>query len=153
VFAGITTLLWLAFFPGDPQVQALHPVLSTLSGLVSLTFLFFAIRHWILVLRPKVVLRLSPQGLTINRAYREATIPWYGVMRLHVGGDSKRPWLIAWLEPQYQNQLPVSHRRHHGGLRIYPIAHGATHARRQTQVNELRAALNWYAGRIHDNSY
>lgn len=153
LLAGIFTVLWLALIPADPQVKALHPVLSTLSGLVSLVFLYFAVRSWILVLRPKVVLRLSPQGLTVKRAYREATIPWYGVTRLHVGGDSKRPWLIAWLEPQYQNQLPVSHRRHHGGLRIYPIAHGATRARRQTQVNELRAALNWYAGRIHDNSY
>jgi eukaryotic-like serine/threonine-protein kinase len=153
VFAVVSTVLWLAFVPADPQVKVLHPVLSTLSGLVSLVFLYFAVRGWILVLRPKVVLRLSPQGLTVKRAYREATIPWYGVTRLHVGGDSKRPWLIAWLEPQFQNQLPVSHRRHHGGLRIYPIAHGSTQARRRTQVNELRAALNWYAGRIHDNSY
>ena len=152
VFAAIATSVGLGFIPSDPRVQA-HPALATFYGLVSLTFGYIAIRHWVLVLRPKVVLRLSPQGLTINRAYREATIPWYGVTRLHVGGDSKRPWLIAWLEPQYQNQLPVSRRRHHGGLRIYPIAHGATHARRQTQVNELRAALNWYAGLIHDNSY
>lgn len=152
VFAAITTFVALAFIPSDPRVQA-HPALATLYGLVSLTFWYFAIRHWILVLRPKVVLRLSPQGLTVNRAYREATIPWRGVTRLHVGGDAKHPWLIAWLEPPYQNQLPVSHRRHHGGLRIYPIAHGATRTRRQTQVNELRAALNWYAGRIHDNSY
>ncbi|MFI5691958.1 serine/threonine-protein kinase [Kribbella sp. NPDC051586] len=153
VFAAITTFFCLAFVPGDPQLQALHPALSTLSGLVSLTFLYFAIRHWILALRPKVVLRLSPQGLTIDRAYREATVPWSGVIRIRVGGDSKRPWLIAWLEPPYQNQLPVSNRRHHGGLRIYPVAHGAPQTRRQTQVNELRAALNWYAGHRHDNSY
>jgi predicted Ser/Thr protein kinase len=153
VFAVVATLLCLAFVPRDPQVQVLHPVVSTFLGLISLVFLYFAIRRWILVLRPKVVLRLSPQGLTINRAYREATIPWYAVTRLHVGGDGKRPWLIAWVEPPYDNQLPVSHRRHHGGLRIYPIAHGSTQARRLTQVNELRAALNWYAGRVHDNSY
>jgi serine/threonine protein kinase len=152
IFAAITTFAGLGFIPSDPRVQA-QPALATLYGLVSLTFGYFAVRHWILVLRPKVTLRLSPQGLTVNRAYREAIIPWYGVTRLHVGGDAKRPWLIAWLEPPYQNQLPVSHRRHHGGLRIYPIAHGATRTRRQTQVNELRAALNWYAGRIHDNSY
>lgn len=152
VFAAITTFVGLGFIPSDPRVQA-HPALATLYGLISLTAFYFAIRHWILVLRPKVVLRLSPQGLTVIRAYREATIPWYGVSRLHVGGDSKRPWLIAWLEPPYQNQLPVSHRRHHGGLRIYPIAHGATHTHRRTQVNELRAALNWYAGHLHDNSY
>jgi hypothetical protein len=144
------TFLWLAFIPRE---QALHPALSTFLALVALTFFYFAVRQWILVLRPKVTIRLSPQGLTVNRAYRETTIPWYGVTRLRVGGDAKRPWLIAWLEPPYQNQLPVSHRRHHGGLRIYPIAHGATRTRRQTQVNELRAALNWYAGRLHDNSY
>ncbi|MFF0338719.1 serine/threonine-protein kinase [Kribbella sp. NPDC004875] len=153
VFAAITSFLGLAFIPGDPRIQALHPVLSTLSALVSLAFGYFAVRHWILVLRPKVVLRLSPQGLTVTRAYREATIPWYGVTRIRVSGDVKRPWLIAWLEPPYQNKLPVSHRRHHGALRIYPIAHGATHHRQLTQTNELRAALNWYAGPHHDNSY
>ncbi|MGW7682642.1 serine/threonine-protein kinase [Kribbella sp. NPDC054772] len=153
VFAAITTFLGLAFIPSNPQLQAQHPVLSTLSALVSLTFGYFAIRHWILVLRPKVVLRLSPEGLTVTRAYREATVPWNGVPRIRVGGDVKRPWLIAWLEPPYQNQLPVSHRRHHGALRLYPIAHGATHPRRVTQVNELRAALNWYAGPRHDNTY
>lgn len=145
VFATISTLLWLAFIPRD---QAVHPAVSTVSGLVSLTFLYFAVHQWILALRRKVVLRLSPQGLGVNRA---AEVPWYGVTRLRVEGSAKRPWLIAWIEPPYQQQLPTA-RRHHGGLRVYPIAHGATHARRQTQANELRAALNWYAGRLHDNS-
>src|SRR3954447_21174543 len=147
------TLLFLGLIPQDPQLQALHPVISTFLGLISLTFLYFALRQWILVLRPRVVLRLSPQGLTVERAYRQATIPWTAVTRLHVAGDPKGPWLIAWLEPPYQNQLPVSRRNHHGGRRIYPIAHGATTNRRRTQLAELRAALNWYAGHRYDNSY
>jgi serine/threonine protein kinase len=152
VFAAACTVLWLAFIPQDPTVQALHPALSTLSALISLTFLVFAVRYWILFLRRKVALRLSPQGLTITRAGREVTVPWYGVTRLRVEGDVKRPWLIAWLEPPYQHQLPTAG-RHHGGLRIYPIAHGARYKQRQARINELRAALNWYAGRLHDNSY
>ncbi|MET9269771.1 serine/threonine-protein kinase [Kribbella sp. NPDC003557] len=152
VLAALTTFGWLAFIPADPQVKALHPVLSTLSALISLTFLYFAVRHWLLVLRPKVVVRLSPDGLTVTRRRRQATVPWSGVTRLRIGGDMKRPWLDAWLESPHQNQLPIA-RRHNGGLRIYPIAHGASQNSRRTQVNELRAALNWYAARIHDTSY
>jgi eukaryotic-like serine/threonine-protein kinase len=152
VLAALTTFGWLAFIPADPQVKALHPILSTLSALISLAFLYFAVRHWILVLRPKVVLRLSPEGLSVTRRRRHATVPWSGVTRLRVGGDMRRPWLDAWLELPYQHQLPVD-RRHNGGLRIYPIAHGASQNSRRTQVNELRAALNWYAARIHDTSY
>ncbi|MET9318332.1 protein kinase [Kribbella sp. NPDC003505] len=152
VFAALATIGWLVFIPADPQVKAIHPVLSTLSALISLTFLYVAVRHWILVLRPKVVLRLSPDGLSVTRRRRHATVPWSGITRLRVGGDMKRPWLDAWLELPYQRQLPVD-RRHNGGLRIYPIAHGASQNSRRTQVNELRAALNWYAARIHDTSY
>ncbi|TCC29750.1 hypothetical protein [Kribbella sindirgiensis] len=64
----------------------------------------------------------------------------------------KRPWLVAWLEPPYQNQLPVS-RDHHGGLRLYPIAHGGSPNNRRTQVNELRAALTWCAPNLHDKTF
>jgi hypothetical protein len=152
VLAALTTFGWLAFIPADPQVKALHPVLSTFSALISLTFLYFAVRHWLHVLRPKVVVRLSPDGLTVTRRRRQATVPWSGATRLRIGGDMKRPWLDAWLESPHQNQLPIA-RRHNGGLRIYPIAHGASRNSRRTQVNELRAALNWYAARIHDTSY
>ncbi|TCC31702.1 serine/threonine-protein kinase [Kribbella speibonae] len=152
VFAAISTFLWLAFIPADPQVKALHPVLSSLSALISLAFFCLAVRYWILALRPKVVFRLSSAGLTVNRRRRQATVPWQGVTRLRVGGDMKRPWLVAWLEPPYQNQLPVS-RHHHGGLRLYPIAHGGSPNNRRTQVNELRAALNWYAPNLHDKTF
>jgi predicted Ser/Thr protein kinase len=153
IIAGITTVLFLAFIQRDPQMQAQHPAATAFFGLVDLIFLYFAIRSWRLVLRRRVVLRLSPQGLTIERSYTQGTIPWNGVTRLRVGGDVRRPWLIAWLEAPYQSALPAPRRRHHGGLRIYPIAHGATVNRRIRQVDELRAALNWYAGRLHDNSY
>ena len=152
VFAATSTVLWLAFIPADPQVKALHPVLSSLSALISLAFFCLAVRYWILALRPKVVLRLSSAGLTVSRKRKQATVPWNGVTRLRIGGDMKRPWLVAWLEPPYENQLPVS-RHHHGGLRIYPIAHGGSQNRRRTQVNELRAALNWYAAHLHDKSF
>jgi serine/threonine protein kinase len=153
VIAAITTVLFLAFIQRDPQMQAQHPAATAFVGIVDLIFLYFAVRSWRLVLRRRVVLRLSPQGLTIERGYKQGTIPWNGVTRLRVGGDIRRPWLIAWLEAPYQSTLPAPRRRHHGGLRIYPIAHGAAVNRRIRQVDELRAALNWYAGRLHDNSY
>jgi hypothetical protein len=91
--------------------------------------------------------------LTVERGYQQGSIPWTGVTRLRVGGDVRRPWLIAWLDAPYQATLPAPKRRHHGGLRLYPIAHGATVNRRIRQVDELRAALNWYAPHLHDNSY
>jgi hypothetical protein len=68
---------------------------SAIFGLIAMVFLYFAIRNWILVIRPKLVLRLSPQRLTVERAYREATVPWSGVTRLRIVGDVRRPWLIA----------------------------------------------------------
>ena len=148
IIAAITTVLFLAFIQRDPQMQAQHPAATAFFGIVDLIFLYFAIRSWRLVLRRRVVLRLSPQGLTIERGYKQASIPWSGVTRLRVGGDVRRPWLIAWLDAPYQSTLPAPRRRHHGGLRIYPIAHGATVNRRIRQVDELRAALNWYAGHL-----
>ncbi|WP_329483586.1 serine/threonine protein kinase [Kribbella sp. NBC_01484] len=153
IIAGITTVLFLAFIQRDPQMQAQHPATTAFFGIVDLIFLYFAIRSWRLVLRRRVVLRLSPQGLRVERGYKQGMIPWDGVTRLRVGGDVRHPWLIAWLEAPYQSTLPAPKRRHHGGIRIYPIAHGATVNRRIRQVDELRAALNWYAGRLHDNSY
>jgi len=150
--AVISTLLWLGFIPQDQQMKVQHPVATALFGLVSLVFLFFAIRNWYLVLRRRVVLRLSPHGLTIERAGKPVTVPWTAITRLRITGDVRRPWLTAWLETTYQGSLPVPHRPHHGGIRIYPIAHGATTNSRNRQLNELRAALNWYAGHLHDNS-
>jgi len=153
VLASITTVFFLGFLPQDSAFQAQHPVAAFLGGIVDLVLLVSAIRYWTLVLRRRVDLHLSPQGLTIRRGSRQATVPWTGVTRLRVGGPRKRPWLIAWLEPPYQFTLPAPGRRHHGGVRIYPIGHGATVNQRTRQVDELRAALNWYAGRLHDNSY
>ncbi|MEU4192928.1 serine/threonine-protein kinase [Kribbella sp. NPDC026611] len=153
VIAVLASFLSFGFVPRDPDLKALHPVWSGLSALIALYFLYVAIRYWILVCRRKVVLHLSPDGVTVERGYRSATIPWAGVTRLRVGGTARRPWLIAWLTPQYQSALPVSRRSHHGGRRLYPIGHGATGNSRVRQVDELRAALNWYAGYLHDNSY
>ncbi|MEU4288837.1 serine/threonine-protein kinase [Kribbella sp. NPDC026596] len=153
VIATITTSFFLAWFPRDQQTLDQDPALSMVFGILDLILLYFAVRSWRLVLRHRVVLRLSPQGLTVERGYKQASIPWSAVTRLRVGGDVRRPWLIAWLDTPYHSTLPAPRRRHHGGLRIYPIAHGATVNRRIRQVDELRAALNWYAGHLHDNSY
>ena len=107
IIAAITTVVFLAFIQRDPQMRAQHPVATAFFGIVDLIFLYFAIRGWHLVLRRRVVLRLSPQGLTVERGYEQATVPWSGVTRLRVGGDVRRPWLIALLEPPYQDTLPA----------------------------------------------
>jgi hypothetical protein len=117
--------------------------------LVGLGFLVVAVRSWVLVCRRRVVLQLTPEGMTVRRGYQVATVPWTAVSRLRVGGDTRRPWLVAWVDPSYR--LPG--RLHHGGRRIYPIGHGASVNKRIRQVDELRAALNWYAPHLHDNTY
>ncbi len=151
IIAAITTVLYFGL--QAPELKAQYPAAVAFLGLGALISLYVAVRNWIHVLRRRVVLRLSPHGLTIERGYKQATVPWSAITRLRVGGHVRRPWLIAWLEPPYVSTLPAPRRQHHGGLRIYPIAHGATVNRRIRQVDELRAALNWYAGRLHDNSY
>ena len=90
--------LFLAFIPRDPQMQAQHPALTAFFGIVDLIFLYFAVRSWHLVLRRRSRPSPVPTGLTVERGYKQATIPWSAVTRLRVGGDIRRPWLIAWLD-------------------------------------------------------
>ncbi|WP_433164708.1 protein kinase domain-containing protein [Kribbella sp. CA-247076] len=149
IIATLTTFLVIGFWPR--QTTPPDPVAATISGLVALISLYFAIRHWRLVLRRRVVLHLSPGGLTITRAYQQATVPWSAVTRLRIVGDVRRPWLVAWLD--HGATLPAPGRRHHGGYKLYPVAHERPVKRRTQQLNELQAALNWYAGHLHDNSY
>ena len=80
-----------------------------------------------------------------------AAIPWSSVTRIRIVGDVRRPWLVAWLT--HEATLPTPIRLHHGGRKLYPVAHERPVKRRNHQLNELRAALNWYAGRLHDNNY
>ncbi|MEV0284280.1 serine/threonine-protein kinase [Kribbella sp. NPDC050820] len=151
IIAVLTTLLAAGFWPKESSAQ--DPVSAVIGVTVSAISLYFAIRHWRLVLRRRVVLRLTPEGLSLERGYQQAAVPWSAVTRLRLVGDLKRPWLIAWLDAAHQSTLPTPRRRHHGGLKLYPVAHERTPKHRAHQVNELQAALNWYAGRLHDNSY
>jgi hypothetical protein len=148
----VLSVLGLGFLPQEPQFRATNPGAAGLGAVVALVFFWFALRHWWLVVRPKVTLRLAVDGVTVQRAGSQGTVPWNGVSRLRISGTRKRPWLIAWVEPPYQNLLPVR-RKHHGGLRVYPIAHSASQRRRQLQIDELHAALNWYAAASYDRSY
>lgn len=151
VIAVVTTLLAAGFWPKESSAQ--DPVTAVFGVTVSAISLYFAIRHWRLVLRRRVVLRLTPEGLSLERGYQQAAIPWSAVTRLRLVGDLKRPWLIAWLDASHQSTLPTPRRRHHGGLKLYPVAHERAPKHRAHQLNELQAALNWYAGRLHDRSY
>jgi len=112
-----------------------------------------AIRNIRLGCRRRVELHLLPQGLSLARGYQEASVPWSAVTRLRIVGDVRRPWLVAWLDAHHQATLPTTRRRHHGGHKIYPIAHERSVKRRAHQLNELQAALNWYAGHLHDSNY
>ena len=151
IIAVLATLLAAGFWPRE--AAAPDPAAALFGAFVSLVSLFFAIRHWRLVLRRRVVLNLSPVGLTLTRGYHQAAVPWSAVTRIRIVGDVRRPWLVAWLDAQHQSTLPTPKRRHHGGQKIYPVAHERPVKRRNHQVNELQAALNWYAGHLHDNSY
>ncbi|MGW1343297.1 serine/threonine-protein kinase [Kribbella sp. NPDC002412] len=151
IVAVLTTVLVAGFWPR--QAAAQDPVVAVIGITVSAISLYFAIRNWRLVLRRRVVLRLTPEGLSLERGYQQAAVPWSAVTRLRLVGDLKRPWLIAWLDAQHQSTLPTPRRRHHGGLKLYPVAHERAAKPRAHQLNELQAALNWYAGHLHDNSY
>ncbi|MFI7060414.1 protein kinase [Kribbella sp. NPDC050124] len=151
VIALLTTLLVLGFWPRQSAAQ--DPAAAVIGTTVSAISLYFAVRSWRLVVRRRVVLRLTPEGLSVERGYQQAAVPWSAVTRLRLVGDLKRPWLIAWLDAAHQSTLPTPRRRHHGGVKLYPVAHERTAKHRAHQLNELQAALNWYAGRLHDNSY
>ena len=149
IIAVITTLLVAICMPREtPTPDPSGVVFGSIATAVSL---YFAIRNWRLVLRRRVVLHLSPEGLAITRGYQQAAIPWSSVTRVRIVGDVRRPWLVAWLN--HEATLPTPARLHHGGRKLYPVAHERSGRRRTHQVNELRAALNWYAGYLHDNHY
>ena len=80
--------------------------------------------------RPAIIAAITTVLYFGLQGYKQATVPWTAVNRLRVGGHVRRPWLIAWLEPSYDSTLPAPGRGHHGGVRIYPMAHGATVNRR-----------------------
>ncbi len=149
IIAVITTLLAAICMPREtPTPDPSGVVLGSIATAVSL---YYAIRNWRLVLRRRVVLHLSPEGLAITRGYQQAAIPWSSVTRIRIVGDVRRPWLVAWLN--HEATLPTPTRLHHGGRKLYPVAHERPVKRRNHQLNELQAALNWYAGRLHDNNY
>ena len=148
IIAVITTLLAAICMPREtPAPDPSGVVIGSIATAISL---FFAIRHWRLVLRRRVVLHLSPEGLAITRGYQQAAVPWSSVTRIRIVGDIRRPWLVAWLN--HEAALPTPTRLHHGGRKLYPVAHENAVRRRTNQLNELQAALNWYAGRLHDNT-
>ncbi|WP_406049146.1 serine/threonine-protein kinase [Kribbella sp. NBC_00889] len=153
VFAALLTVLTIGFFPSEETRQTMHPAVALFFLALDVFLLYLTIRSWRLVLRRRVQLRLTPEGVTMVRGSQQASVPWQAVTRLRIAGDPRRPWLIAWIDPLFQSALPSPRRNDHGGTRLYPIAHGASHKRRLHQLNELRAALNWYAGPRHDNSY
>lgn len=121
-------------------------VLAVIGGVV-------ALRNLRRCCRRRVEVRLTAQALRVTRGRRTVSVPWSGVTRLRIVGDLPRPWLVAWFDSSYHADVPAPRRRHHGGYRIYPVGHERSSKRRQRQLRELRAALNWYAARLHDESH
>ncbi|MEV6287151.1 serine/threonine-protein kinase [Kribbella sp. NPDC051770] len=127
--------------------QALFWWLLSLIGLAVLAF-----RVPFLFART-VRLVVNADGLTATRSGRTGSVPWSAVSRIRLVGRPRRVWLVVWLDPARAAELPASPHRFHGGHRVFPVAHGATSRRRLRQIGELRAALNWYAGRLFDVNY
>ncbi|TDO35849.1 serine/threonine protein kinase [Kribbella sp. VKM Ac-2527] len=152
VIAAIATVVALsAGEASSAQATANEPIAAWFSLIVCPAAWWIAITRGRLALRRRVRLQLTAEGLTITRGSRTGNVPWAAIARLRIAGDLRRPWLVIWFHAP-PGDLPVSRRRHHGAHRIYPVGHELSSSRRARLYAELRAALTWYAARLHDLS-
>ncbi|HEY0618026.1 MAG TPA: hypothetical protein VGD15_10570, partial [Kribbella sp.] len=149
---GILTA-WIFAGWADTASAAARPTEALVTLALAVVGGMVALRNLLLVFRRSVRLQLTPAGVTVTRGQRTAGVPWVAVTRLRIMGRVQKPWLVAWFDASDTGAVPAPRRRHHGGYRIYPVGHELTPKRRFSQLAELQAALNWYAGRLHDNNY
>jgi hypothetical protein len=156
IVAVVATLVFLALAPrGDfEQYKNLRYLPGYLVvNVLCLICLFLAVRGWKRALRRPIELRLTPTGLTVKRGDQELAVPWNAVSQVRIDGDSRRPWLVAWLDPNLTSADVPATRRGDGGYKVFPIAHGLSVKKRQKQVGELRAALMGFGRRYLDSDY
>ncbi len=114
-----------------------------------------AARFLVPALRPRRTLAVSREGLVVSEGGQRSQLWWYSIARVRVVPHQTRPWLVVWLAegaapPAQLGDRPFG--RHHGGLRLFPIAHDEHPSLRDRHVEELRAALSWNLPHSYDPS-
>ncbi|MFC5289657.1 protein kinase [Actinokineospora guangxiensis] len=98
---------------------------------------------------PRRGVEITAAGLSWRRGATVTTLKWPRVARVRIVEDKDRPWLVVW--PRDPSSLPAKP-DHHGGYRVYPIAHGKAAKARAREIGELRAALQWYGRSAYDDT-
>ncbi|TWP51072.1 serine/threonine protein kinase [Lentzea tibetensis] len=106
-----------------------------------------AARFFSIAVRRKMTLEVSREGIAVTRAGVFKQYWWYELARVRVVPHRRRPWLVVWLKEPVRRRF---FRSHHGGVRLYPVAHERSRRRRDRDTHELRAALAWYLPRAYD---
>ncbi|UVS79888.1 serine/threonine-protein kinase [Actinokineospora sp. UTMC 2448] len=127
---------------GRPGVGLLVLAVAVLLALV-------AVRRAGQAVGPRRRVEVGAAGLSWRRGATVTTVKWPKVARVRIVGDKHRPWLVVW--PRDPSALPGKP-DHHGGYRVYPIAHEKQPRRRERELAELRAALAWYGRSAFDES-
>jgi hypothetical protein len=153
VVAVIMTLFTLALVPREFSYTQETLAVELFLQLGCLVCLFVAVRSWWMVLRRPAELRLTPAALILRRGEQELNLPWNAVGQIRIDGDSRRPWVVAWLDPaQTPPDIPAVRRRD-GAYKLFPVAHGQSVKTRGRKVRELRAAIMGYGRRWLDESF
>ncbi|MDQ3403985.1 MAG: serine/threonine protein kinase [Actinomycetota bacterium] len=100
-------------------------------------------------IRPQRRIEVTAAALAWRRGSNVTTLTWSKVARVRIVEDRNQPWLVVW--PRDPSALPGKS-DHHGGYRVYPIAHEQRATTRDREVRELRAALAWYGRSAYDPS-
>ncbi|GLZ28869.1 hypothetical protein Lesp02_10590 [Lentzea sp. NBRC 105346] len=136
----------LAAAIADPAARA-NGATQLLAIAAFVVLMIRAARFFSIAVRRKVSLEVSREGVAITRAGAFKQYWWYELARVRVVPHRRRPWLVVWLKEPVQRRF---FRAHHGGVRVYPVAHERSRRRRERDVAELRAALAWYLPRSYD---
>ncbi len=136
----------LAAAIADPAAQA-NGATQLLALAAFCVLVVRAARFFSASARRKVVVEISREGIATTRNGKFHQYWWYELARVRVVPHKKRPWVVLWLKDPAPRRFFSGH---HGGVRVFPIAHERSRRRRDREVAELRAALAWYLPRSYD---
>ncbi|MDX8140991.1 serine/threonine-protein kinase [Lentzea sp. BCCO 10_0061] len=136
----------LAAAIADPAAQA-NGATQLLALAAFCVLVVRAVRYFSAAARRKVVIEISREGIATTRNGKFHQYWWYELARVRVVPHKKRPWVVVWLKDPAPRRFFGAH---HGGVRVFPVAHERTRRRRERDVAELRAALAWYLPRSYD---
>ncbi|MGW5053578.1 serine/threonine-protein kinase [Actinokineospora sp. NPDC004072] len=126
-----------------------HPALGLLVFAVAALVGLVAARRAGQALGPQRRVEVTAGGLSWRRGATVTALKWPKIARVRIVADKNQPWLVVW--PRDPAALPGKP-DHHGGYRVYPIAHEKRTARRKREIAELRAALTWYGRSAFDET-